>query len=624
MPPTSRFTPLAALLGGGQAATLTTAATPLSALFAVPAEASSLWLQCTSNASIEYRLDGATTGAGWLLLPANAVLPLANRPSINQLVLRAVGGNATVAVAFSYGSTGPIPPIPQVSGTGGVVPPPPPGLSAIPTPNVLHVMPAPVGNDATGAPYRQDLPYATPMAAQANAQPGDTIMVWAGDYVGENLGAAQVNWLLVGAILRDNGTDPVFSFSAQGFTVAGAGFIIADQGAPYAVDCIDTGASPVICQVPIEGGTLHALRVLNGRWIQQAPVTGYGSGILATGRVEVYGAVRSFGTACIESGTGASILVEGELVGDGQCIVCNDGSVTVRGNVTGSGSDTVVCATGTVEIQGNVTGTGNNIVFSNGGRITVFGDITGNGDVVFASGAQAATITHGDIISSASYGLYAEQGAYQEHHGDILASEYGAIAVDAGTRQLVFGDIEANRIAATCNQATQSVTGVLTSASDIGALCTTGTQAIQGRIEADLDALQCDGGGTQEFYGQVTSTTGIGANCLDGSILVHGMINSLASWGAQVVIGELRIRGRIKSCRACVAIVDSTQPYTVILGPAIDLVADGGGPCGAVGSVQTIDGNPVSVTCMGVFQNLPLGPSVTAVVQAPVTDVNVT
>ena len=58
-------------------------------------------------------------------------------------------------------------------------------VSAIPpndinTDGILHVMPS--GDDSTGTTYRLDLPYATPWAAVAAAQSGDTVFVYPGSY----------------------------------------------------------------------------------------------------------------------------------------------------------------------------------------------------------------------------------------------------------------------------------------------------------------------------------------------------------------------------------------------------------------------------------------------------------
>lgn len=135
--------------------------------------------------------------------------------------------------------------------------------------------------------------------------------------------------------------------------------------------------------------------------------------------------------------------------------------------------------------------------------------------------------------------------------------------------------------------------------------------------------MECNGGGIQRFNGRARSTGQIAAYCSNGTQEVNGTLIADQAFGAQIREGVLRISGRIESCRACVAIEDSTVGYTVVLGAGIVLIANVGGACAAVASVVTLDGNPVNTVCMGVYANLPFEPAVTALVEAPIVSTQV-
>lgn len=533
-----RFTPLPAADNGWQQANLAGGAVLLTSLFVVPQLANSAWIQVPAGQTLQFRTDGDTSGTDFMVLPGPSFYPLTNRQAINQLVVKSPAGTTVVCVAFFTGSVGPIPPAPQVAGTGGVIPPPPPGLSAVRTPNVLHVMPEPTGNDATGAPYRLDLPYATPAAAEAAAQAGDTVQVWAGTFVGVNLGSTtNVNWVLNGAILEDNGSDPVFLFNGPNCTLGGVGLINSLSSA-VVIDMVNSGV----------------LRI-------QVPVNAAGTAIRNSGgtALTVESAV-SAGVALELQNAGGTTNVFGDVLGN---VLASGGltSCNVWGNITGG----ITADQGSrIAVQGNVVG---NVLADNSSRLSIDGQVTGNVD--------------------------AQNGSFLVLNGTTI----GSCASRSESKMEIYGSIEGSAI---CVRGEQFIDGIIVASQSVGALCDGGIQRIIGRVQSDVVAVACSDG-LQEVIGTVISTS---------------------NFGATIVRGTQRITGRIESCRACLAIEDSLAPYNSILGAGTVLVADTGA-CGAVASVVTLDGNPVTVKCMGVFANLPFEPNVSALIQAPIVSTQV-
>ncbi len=67
------------------------------------------------------------------------------------------------------------------------------------------------GNNATGARTWRHLPFASPIWAKTNAQAGDTVVVFPGEYDAHSLAKNGVNWeFLPGAVITNNGAIPTW------------------------------------------------------------------------------------------------------------------------------------------------------------------------------------------------------------------------------------------------------------------------------------------------------------------------------------------------------------------------------------------------------------------------------
>lgn len=527
----------------------------------VPPGATGFVIQANTAIAYCFSPEEADLGtSAWLSLPAGGSVVVSGTQWVRQFCVRlGLVANASFTVQFLTGNIGPILEI-NAPVTGGITPPPPPGLSAVPTPNVLHVMPAPIGNDATAAPYRLDLPYATPAAAEAAAQFGDTIEIWAGTYVAANLGGVQgVNWMLKGATLEDNGTDPIFLFNGPQCTVGGIG-LINTLNAPIAVDMVNAGTLRI--QVPI----------------------------------------IAFQTAIRNSG-GTDITVQTSISGGVALDLLSFGGVTkVYGNIFGNVQ--TAGALTNCSVVGDITGLVNPDLSS---RVSVDGNITGN--------------------------VLANNNARLSIRGTIRGPVYGLNAAVINIDGAVTGTCSANN---SIMNITGQVDGSVTSSSSaqvnmIGSITSSGNAlhadggliTMMGDLSAQLDAILCTSNGVVRFTGTATSSILKAVYCVAGDVQLNGTLISLQDFGAQLLDGILRITGRIKSCRACLAIENSMATYTAILGAGTVLVADPSGLCASIFTVVTLDGQPVTVKSMGVYANLPFDANVTALIQAPVIDVNV-
>lgn len=85
------------------------------------------------------------------------------------------------------------------------------------------------GNDATGLPYRQDLPFLTIGMAQAFAVSGDTIVIRDGDYTGANLGADGVTYHFEDGATLTSAGNCFNDFGANNFKVTGDGKFYSSQ-----------------------------------------------------------------------------------------------------------------------------------------------------------------------------------------------------------------------------------------------------------------------------------------------------------------------------------------------------------------------------------------------------------
>ena len=157
---------------------------------------------------------------------------------------------------------------------------------------------------------------------------------------------------------------------------------------------------------------------------------------------EMQGGVMSPGAVAVE---GADLTVNGN-VSDG--LVSDGATVTVNGNVTGNGINTVVAKKGTVTVNGTVTATDLNrqtgVLASNGSNLTV-GDTEVGGKestgVIAESGSKA---TAGNVKVSGEYmtGASAYGGSTVHVKGDVTATGENSVGIDGETGTIkVGGDV---------------------------------------------------------------------------------------------------------------------------------------------------------------------------------------
>ena len=157
---------------------------------------------------------------------------------------------------------------------------------------------------------------------------------------------------------------------------------------------------------------------------------------------EMQGGVMSPGAVAVE---GADLTVNGN-VSDG--LVSDGATVTVNGNVTGNGINTVVAKKGTVTVNGTVTATDLNrqtgVLASNGSKLTV-GDTEVGGKestgVIAESGSKA---TAGNVKVSGEYmtGASAYGDSTVHVKGDVTATGENSVGIDGETGTIkVGGDV---------------------------------------------------------------------------------------------------------------------------------------------------------------------------------------
>ena len=157
---------------------------------------------------------------------------------------------------------------------------------------------------------------------------------------------------------------------------------------------------------------------------------------------EMQGGVMSPGAVAVE---GADLTVNGN-VSDG--LVSDGATLTVNGNVTGNGINTVVAKKGTVTVNGTVTATDLNrqtgVLASNGSKLTV-GDTEVGGKestgVIAESGSKA---TAGNVKVSGEYMTGASACGDSTVHvkGDVTATGENSVGIDGETGTIkVGGDV---------------------------------------------------------------------------------------------------------------------------------------------------------------------------------------
>ena len=157
---------------------------------------------------------------------------------------------------------------------------------------------------------------------------------------------------------------------------------------------------------------------------------------------EMQGGVMSPGAMAIE---GSDLKVNGNVSGG---LVSDSSTVTVNGNVTGNGIDTVIAKKGTVTVNGTVTATDlsekTGVLASNGSNLTV-GDTEVGGKestgVIAESGSKA---TAGNVKVSGEYmtGTSAYGDSTVHVKGDVTATGENSVGIDGETGTIkVGGDV---------------------------------------------------------------------------------------------------------------------------------------------------------------------------------------
>ena len=157
---------------------------------------------------------------------------------------------------------------------------------------------------------------------------------------------------------------------------------------------------------------------------------------------EMQGGVMSPGAMAIE---GSDLKVNGNVSGG---LVSDSSTVTVNGNVTGNGIDTVIAKKGTVTVNGTVTATDlsekTGVLASNGSKLTV-GDTEVGGKestgVIAESGSKA---TAGNVKVSGEYmtGTSAYGDSTVHVKGDVTATGENSVGIDGETGTIkVGGDV---------------------------------------------------------------------------------------------------------------------------------------------------------------------------------------
>lgn len=571
----SRQTPQLAAVGGLQTESLASGSggVLLSTLFAIPPEANCCWIQeaGTSSAALKYRMDGTSgwaAGADALELYAPSYLQLVNRAQMNALSLAASSGTKTITVQFFTGQFGPIGAPPQPANVSGVIPPPPPGLSAVITQNTVHVMKN--GNDATGTRNRLDLPFLTIAAAEAAAQFGDTIVVWPGTYDEENLasGLTNVTYLLLDAMIGGSGSNPTFNIDGR-IDIIGSGDIIGPITGPC-VQVTSGGGGRIM--VNLNGQNDTGLYVQHGNVDISANVEADQTAVRCdAGRITMRGNVRSFSAIAVQvsgaSESAAIIDITGNVQGETVGVLTNSGTVRVTGNVTAT-DQALNASTGRIIVRGNVSSDTSTAAGAVNGNIEVHGNVDNVSSYgVYVTGAGGVDVW-GNVTSEGDYGVAANSGLVRIW-GDVNLTQSGngnAAVTNGGTME-IYGRVR-NRGVGTC------------------AFCQTGIMTIYGDCEAvdTGDGARCELG-EMKIYGDARSQDARGAFLTDtGSLFVEGIAFSKTVQAAEANGGTLTLGRGAVTQGAFPAVYFGAAGGTVTLegnayleGGAVNIIDEAGG-----------------------------------------------
>lgn len=508
----------------------------------VPEAATGFEIEARTTVRFSLSPDSNAPGSPYMELAPGETYIASGRSNINQFsVWLPAGGDTDFVITFYQGNIGPIPGIFRRSGTSpGPPPPPPPGAAQIPINNVVHVMAN--GNDATGTRNRMDLPFATPGAAEAAANNGDTIVVWQGGYLVSNLGTKRLSWLLLeGSALTCN-TGTVFT-TVEDIDIAGSGVLQCSGG--NACLQIDGGRTVRINGVDMLSSARGVI-LNDGQLIGASNITSESNGIDA-------------------SDSPALLYLTGNITANIDFGIYSPEGLTgwVRGNVTSINLDGVSCDRGALTIYGNVTGRNNGITSFTDAQLAVYGDVRcndGTGAVYVRSVSTVMVV--GNVYSDNTTGVRCD-GGWTTIHGNIRANT-GAMIKANGNLLLVgnmsaagiglttqgttimHGNIDAGDLGTEVTGGTFRHYGSITSANDHGLDVSAGSAEVHGDITGTGVGAWTLSGGTLVHYGNTLNSVGIGAFMSGGSAYIYGNITSTALRGLVVTGGdEINVRGDI-------------------------------------------------------------------------------
>lgn len=570
-----RGTPVPAADGGTVAVTLLPGTVDLlSALVSIPVMANSAWVQCIQGTGFDHRMDGDVSGTAWQYMPQFSYLPLSNKQMLERCVIQVPAGGITLGIQFFQGAVGPVPPVPVVElaggGPPGPPPPPPPGSANIPTQNVCHVMEN--GSDATGTRNRMDLPFRTVAAAEAEALPNDTIVVWQGGYPAQGLGTKRISWLLMEGSALTCTANTMFTVT-EDIDIGGSGRLQVSGGDL----CMNIGSGRTVKMNGVDiVSAAEGIRLNGGRIIGTIPIMACQGPCIATGNVssiEVVGNMSSEADGCIVDVFGLNGWVRGNINSNTENAVYHQsGTFTVYGSVTSAGLAVNSPGDAITNIYGNITGAGSEgaVLLQNVGIINIYGNITNltggacdctGGGIINIYGncttqlesvqAIVGTINiHGNITSAANTtGAVVVLGGTVNITGNVLSSSNGAaVNVLSGTAWINGRTLNGSTGVGLRVQGGAAVhVGDVTSTLGVGVQIQAGTASIQGNVRGNstLGAYNVSGGSLL-LWGNATNNTSIGALVTGGRVDQYGSITTASARGLVVSGGtEVNIHGDV-------------------------------------------------------------------------------
>jgi hypothetical protein len=438
-----------------------------------------------------------------------------------------LGNGAQFSIQYTVGDIGPTP---EISGSGGGTPPPTPPLTEIVTQKVHHVMLN--GNDATGQPYRFDLPYAT-VGAITPLSEDETIVVWGGEYVNMPAFGLNCNLVLMGASISiAAGAGPGIDLPA-----ASPGRLIRIGGTGRITKAAHTSPAPTIRNVggcamnwndvvaESEDGTVFEIGGgLAEEIIINADIIQRGTGDAISGPATSSGTVTAEGNGLRVNFSGFVQRHVGRVNAIGIALLNEGGEQYGEGEFTGQYGAYIPAAAGANSVQevyGQCIGTSKPAAMAETGFQTVYGTCIGEVEEGARSEGDAVQTVIGNCFSLADDAVYATGTSKQTINGNISGALNGAYATE-GAKQYINGNAEGATGHSVVSEAVTSdgiqvYNGVLLGRN--AARCTDGNQVLNG---LSLGLVFAESGKVVLNSRVQISNTDPGVNLLDAATLVLG------------------------------------------------------------------------------------------------------